>query len=433
MSTVNQSPDGLSAARPSVAVIGSGVSGLTAAYLLNRTHDVTLFETDDRLGGHAHTHDVTASDGTEHAVDSGFIVHNDRTYPWLRKLFAELQVDVRPTEMSMSVRCEGCGLQYAGGRGLRGVLAQPRRLLDPQFVRMLLQVKRFHRRASAFLAATGDSDTTTYGEFLEREGFSEHFVAHYAVPVVSCVWSSGREVALLYPARYLFRFLDHHGMLAVSGSPQWYTVVGGSRTYVDRLATELPDVRRSAAVTDVTRRPDAVEIQDVTGAVTSFDRVVIATHADQALGLLTDPSDQEVQTLKAFGYSSNETVLHTDSSLLPEAAQARACWNYRMSSCTAPELPTVVTYWMNRLQGHTSGQDFLVTLNARERIDPDAVLAVMDYEHPVYTPESVAAQSNLAGLATDRTVYAGAYHGWGFHEDGCRSGVQAARHFGVTW
>jgi len=433
MSTVNQSPEGLSAARPSVAVIGSGVSGLTAAYLLNRTHHVTLFETDDRLGGHAHTHDVTAPDGTDHAVDSGFIVHNDRTYPWLRRLFAELQVEVRPTEMSMSVRCEGCGLEYAGGRGLRGVLAQPRRLLDPQFVRMLLQVKRFHRRAAAFLAATGDSDITTYGEFLEREWFSEHFVAHYAAPVVSCVWSSGREVALLYPARYLFRFLDHHGMLAVSGSPQWYTVVGGSRTYVDRLAAQLPDVRRSAAVTDVTRRPDAVEIQDVTGAVTSFDRVVIATHADQALSLLTDPSDQEVATLKAFGYSSNETVLHTDSSLLPEATDARASWNYRMSSCSAPEEPTVVTYWMNRLQGHTSGQDFLVTLNARERVDPDDVLAVMDYEHPVYTPESVAAQANLGDLATDRTVYAGAYHGWGFHEDGCRSGVEAARHFGVTW
>jgi predicted NAD/FAD-binding protein len=433
MSTVNQSPDGLSAARPSVAVIGSGVSGLTAAYLLNRTHDVTLFEADDRLGGHAHTHDLVASDGSEHAVDSGFIVHNDRTYPWLRKLFAELEVEVRATEMSMSVRCEGCGLEYAGGRGLRGVLAQPRRLLDPKFLAMLWQVKRFHRRASAFLAATGDSDTTAYGEFLEREGFGEHFVAHYAVPVVSCVWSSGREVALLYPARYLFRFLDHHGMLVVSGSPQWYTVVGGSRTYVDRLATQLPDVHRSAAVTDVTRRLDAVEIQDVTGAVTSFDRVVIATHADQALSLLTDPSDQEVRTLKAFGYSNNETVLHTDSSLLPEALQARASWNYRMSSCTAPDEPTVVTYWMNRLQGHTSGQDYLVTLNARERIDPDDVLAVMDYEHPIYTPESVAAQANLGDLATDRTVYAGAYHGWGFHEDGCRSGVEAARHFGVTW
>jgi uncharacterized protein len=433
MSTVNQSPDGLSAARSSVAVIGSGVSGLTAAYLLNRTHDVTVFETDDRLGGHAHTHDLVASDGSEHAVDSGFIVHNDRTYPWLRKLFAELEVEVRATEMSMSVRCEGCGLEYAGGRGLRGMLAQPRRLLDPKFLAMLWQVKRFHRRASAFLAATGDSDITTYGEFLEREGFGEHFVAHYAVPVVSCVWSSGREVALLYPARYLFRFLDHHGMLAVSGSPQWYTVVGGARTYVDRLAAQLPDVRRSAAVTDVTRRPDAVEVRDSTGMTSTFDRVVIATHADQALGLLTDPSDQEVATLKAFGYSSNETVLHTDSSLLPEATDAQASWNYRMSSCTAPDEPTVVTYWMNRMQGHPCPQDFLVTLNARERINPDDVLAVMDYEHPIYTPDSVAAQSYLGDLATGRTVYAGAYHGWGFHEDGCRSGVQAARHFGVTW
>jgi len=433
MTTADETPPTLAQARPSVAVIGSGVSGLTAAYLLRRTHDVTLFEADSRLGGHAHTHDLTASDGSEHAVDSGFIVHNDRTYPWLRKLFAELEVEVRPTEMSMSVRCEDCGLEYAGGRGLRGMLAQPHRLLDPQFVRMLSQVKRFHRRASAFLQTAPNGDVTTYGEFLEREGFSEHFVAHYAVPVVSCVWSSGREVALLYPARYLFRFLDNHGMLQVTGSPQWYTVVGGSHTYVERLAARLPDVRRSAAVTDVTRWPDAVEIKDATGTSARFDRVVIATHADQALSLLTDPSDLEVMTLKAFRYSSNETVLHTDSSLLPEAAQARASWNYRMSSCTSPDEPTVVTYWMNRLQGHTSPQDFLVTLNARERIDPDDVLAVMDYEHPIYTPDSVGAQSYLGALATDQTVYAGAYHGWGFHEDGCRSGVEAARHFGVDW
>jgi len=419
-----------------VAVIGSGVSGLTAAYLLDRTHDVTLFEADDRLGGHAHTHDLRAADGTEHAVDSGFIVHNDRTYPWLRKLFAELEVEVRPTEMSMSVRCQECGLEYAGGRGLRGMLAQRSRLLDPKFVRMLLQVRRFHRRATAFLKAGDEDDRTTYGQFLEREGFGEHFVAHYAVPVVSCVWSSGEQAALGYPARYLFRFLDQHGMLAVTGSPQWYTVVGGSRTYVERLAARLPDVRRSAAVTDITRRRDGVVIRHASGAavsVTRFDRVVIATHADQALGLLADPSDQEVTTLKEFGYSPNETVLHTDDSLLPEAAGARACWNYRMSSCTSTSEPPVVTYWMNRLQGHTGGQNYLVTLNARQRIDPDQVRAVMDYEHPIYTPESVAAQSHLAGLATDRTVFAGAYHGWGFHEDGCRSGVEAARHFGVTW
>jgi predicted NAD/FAD-binding protein len=225
-------------------------------------------------------------------------------------------------------------------------------------------------------------------------------------------------------------------MLQVTGSPQWYTVAGGSRTYVERLAARLPDVRSAAAVTDVTRRPDGVEIRHASGgttSVTTFDRVVLATHADQALNLLTDPSDQEVQTLKAFGYSRNETLLHTDSSVLPEATQARASWNYRMTTCSSLNEPTVVSYWMNRLQGLDSPQDYLVTLNARERIDPASVLAVMDYEHPIYTPESVAAQSRLSRLATDRTVYAGAYHGWGFHEDGCRSGVEAARHFGVVW
>ncbi|HEY0119386.1 MAG TPA: FAD-dependent oxidoreductase [Cellulomonas sp.] len=416
-----------------MAVVGSGVSGLTAAYLLGRTHDVTLFEADERLGGHAHTHDVTDSAGVEHAVDSGFIVHNDRTYPWLRKLFAELEIEVRPTEMSMSVRCDGCGLEYAGGRGVRGILTQPRRLVEPQFVAMLFQVKRFHRRATAFLRAADDGDLTTYGEFLERDGFGEHFVAHYAVPLVACVWSSGRGSALRYPARYLFRFLDNHGMLRVTGSPQWYTVVGGSRTYVTRLADRLPDVRSSRAVTGVVRRPHGVEVQDATGRATRFDRVVIATHADQALGLLIDPSDQEMRTLGAFGYSRNATVLHTDSSMLPRTAGARASWNYRMSSCRSPDEPTVVTYWMNRLQGLDSPDDYLVTLNASERLDPDHVLAVMDYAHPVYTPEAVAAQARLGDLATDRTAYAGAYHGWGFHEDGCRSGVDAARHFGVTW
>ncbi len=421
------------ARQPSVAVIGAGVSGLTAAYLLSRTHDVTLFEAEDRLGGHAHTHDVTDSDGRQHAVDSGFIVHNDVTYPWLRKLFGELDVEVRPTEMSMSVRCEGCGLEYAGGRGLRGVFAQPRRLIDPRFARMLWQVRRFHRRALAFLRTTDDENLTTYGEFLEREGFSRYFIAHYAVPVVSCVWSAGRETTLVYPARYLFRFLDHHGMLRVGGSPTWYSVAGGSRVYVERLAGLLTDVRAAQAVTDVTRREHGVEIRDVTGQVTRVDRVVIATHADQALGLLTDPSDAEVATLKQFGYSSNVTVLHTDSSVLPEARNARASWNYRMTSCDRHGQPVVVSYWMNRLQGHRSPEAFLVTLNDRDRLDPESIVATMEYQHPIYTPEAVRAQARMSSLATDRTVYAGAYHGWGFHEDGCRSGVAAARHFGVTW
>src|SRR3954463_2242786 len=419
--------------RPSVAVIGAGVSGLTAAYLLSDTHKVALFEAETRLGGHAHTHDVADIDGRRHAVDSGFIVPNDVTYPLLRRLFAELGVQVRRTEMSMSVRCDGCGLEYAGGRGLRGLFAQPRRLVDRKFLRMLVEVKRFHRRASSFLRTTDDEDETTYGDFLRREGFSEYFIAHYAVPVVSCVWSAGRSTAVEYPARYLFRFLEHHGMLRIGGSPQWYSVVGGSRTYVERLSALLPDVRTAQPVTDVIRLGGGVQVRDVTGQVSYFDRVVIATHADQALSLLVNPTDDEVTTLKHFQYSANETVLHSDDSVLPAANGARASWNYRMAACDRPDQPTVVTYWMNRLQGLESTQQFLVTLNDRGRIEPSAVHAVMDYEHPIYTVESVRAQADLPALATEQTVYAGAYHGWGFHEDGCRSGVEAARHFGVEW
>ncbi len=304
-------------------------------------------------------------------------------------------MEVRHTEMSMSVRCDGCGLEYAGGRGLRGLFAQRRRLLDRDFLRLLVEVRRFHRRASAFLRVTDDEDGTTYGDFLRREGFSDHFIAHYAVPVVSCVWSTGRATAAEYPARYLFRFLEHHGMLRITGSPQWSTVVGGSRTYVDRLRALLPDVRAGRAVVDVTRHGSGVQVRDVTGQVSRFDRVVVATHADQALSLLVDPSDEEVTTLKQFAYSSNATVLHTDDGVLPEAPGARASWNYRMASCDRPDQPTVVTYWMNRLQGLRSTQQFLVTLNDRERIAPGSVHAVVDYEHPVYTVESVRAQAQL--------------------------------------
>ena len=419
--------------RPSVAVVGAGISGLTAAYLLARTHTVILFEADKRLGGHAHTHDVVDSDGQQLAVDSAFIVHNDLTYPWLRKLFGELDVEVRPTEMSMSVRCEGCGLEYAGGRGIRGVFSQRRRLVDPRFMHLLWQVRRFHRRASAFLGDADEANLLTYGQFLRQEGFSDFFVAHYAVPVVSCVWSAGRDTALMYPARYLLQFLEHHGMLQITGSPQWYSVVGGSRNYVDRVAARLGDVRAAHAVTDVTRHENGVELRDVTGQITRVDRVVIATHADQALDLLADPSDAEVSTLKQFSYSSNATVLHTDRSILPDAPDARASWNYSMRACGRRDGPAIVTYWMNRLQGIQSPDTFLVTLNDRGRVGGDHVVTVMHYEHPIYTPDAVRAQSRLSDLATDRTAYAGAYHGWGFHEDGCRSGVAAARHFGVAW
>ena len=420
-------------ARQRVAVIGSGVSGLTAAYVLRKTHDVTVFEADDRFGGHAHTHTVDDADAT-HRVDSGFIVHNDRTYPLLRRLFAELDVDVHPTEMSMSIHCDGCGLEFAGGRGGAGVFAQKRRIADPRYLAMLLSVRKFGGLARKLLGSPeSPTEPQTYGDFLRIHGFSDYFISHYAIPVVSCVWSSGHETALSYPARYLFEFLEHHGFLSVKGSPQWFTVAGGSATYIDKVTTAVGDVRSATPIRAITRKPDNVELIDAAGDLHYADAVVIATHADDALALLTDPSDDERRVLGAFEYSANETLLHRDDSQLPRAAAARSSWNYRMDDCSQRSDRTAVTYWMNKLQGIESAQPFLVTLNASHRIDPAKVVARMDYTHPIYTPASVAAQGELRDLFTDRTVFAGAYHGWGFHEGGCRSGVDAAAALGATW
>jgi predicted NAD/FAD-binding protein len=415
-----------------VAVVGAGVSGLTAAYLLSKRYDVTLYESDARLGGHAHTHDVTDSRGHRLALDTGFIVHNDTTYPLLRRLFGELGISTRPTEMSMSIRDEEAGWEYAGGRGERGVFAQPRRVVDARFWSVLAQVKKFHLRAAAFLRATDDSDQTTYGDFLRGRGFSSLFVYMYAVPVVSCVWSMSADAALDYPARYLFRFLDHHGMLRLTGSPQWFTVVGGSRTYVDAIAGRLRPVRSGCPVVAVLRQPNGVSLR-ASGRWIRHDKVVIATHADQALDLLADSSPEEKAVLGAFAYTRNDTLLHTDTRLLPEATNARASWNYLTPAGPEADRPALVTYWLNRLQGLETPDQYLVTLNGRDRIHPDKVIASMTYEHPVYDLAAVRAQQRLAGLATDTTAFAGAYHGWGFHEDGCRSGVAAARAFGVAW
>ncbi|MER7605929.1 FAD-dependent oxidoreductase [Nocardioides sp. NPDC127503] len=415
--------------RPTVAVIGGGVSGLTAAYLLGRSHDVTLFEAEGRLGGHAHTHEVQAASGAVLRVDSGFIVMNERTYPNLLRLFAELGVETRPTEMSMSIVCDDCGLSYAGGKGLSGILADPGRLGDPRFLRMLAQVPRFHRRARRLLET--DSDLT-WGQFLDEGGFSDYFVQHFAVPLVSCVWSCGDEDAAAYPARHLFAFLDHHGMLQVTGSPTWRTVVGGSRAYVDRIAERVGEVRVGEPVTAVERYADGVEVRTEAGS-RHFDRVVLATHADQALRLLADATPEEKADLAAIGYSRNETWLHRDAALLPASPRARASWNYRLASCGGGADKVVVSYWMNRLQGLDDRDEHVVTLNATEHVDPAKVTARMSYEHPVFTTEAVAAAARLRTAGGPRLAFAGAHLGWGFHEDGCRSGVEAAESFGVTW
>ena len=417
-----------------IAVIGGGVSGLTAGYLLARANEVTVFEADDRLGGHAHTHHVAAPDGTELAVDSGFIVCNEQTYPLLTKLFEELGVTTQEAEMSMSVRCAGCGLEYAGQRGLSGLLAgipRGRR----RYLRMLAEIRRFHREATRLIAGAHPARAAdlTLGQFLAAGGYSRYFTAHFAMPVIAAVWSCPAQTALSYPAGYLFRFLDNHGLLSVAGSPPWRTVVGGSENYVERVAKQLTAVRKAAPVQAVRRFPGGAEVTAAGGEPQRFDAVVIATHPDQALRMLCDPTTAERRVLGAFGYSRNAAVLHTDASVLPRSPRARASWNYELDSCAATAGDVRVSYDMNRLQRLPPGQDYLVTLNPGDRIDPGRVLARMDYAHPVYTPASVAAQRALPGLNDGITAYAGAYHGWGFHEDGCRSGVAAAASLGSRW
>jgi predicted NAD/FAD-binding protein len=429
--TRNAARSTTSGGRERVAVVGSGVAGLTSAYVLQQRFDVSLYESDDRLGGHAHTHDIVTPDAGLTGIDTGFIVHNERTYPHLLRLFAELGVATQSTEMSMSIRCEGCGLEYAGAKGIGGLFAQPRSVARAAYLRMLLEVKRFHRGAQRVL--DGGSDELTLGRFLTEGGYSDYFIAHFMVPVVSCVWSTSQEAALGYPARYLFSFLDNHGMLSVTGSPQWRTVVGGSRSYVEKAVKGLTSVRLATPVRSIHRIADGVEVRDDDGDAERYSRVVVATHADTALGLLAGPTAAERDVLGAFGYSRNNTVLHTGADLLPRAPRAHASWNYLMPSCATSSADVVVSYDMNRLQQLETQAPYIVSLNATDRIDPSQVVAAMDYEHPIYTLDSVAAQRRLPALNDGLLAFAGAYHGWGFHEDGCRSGVDAALSFGVQW
>lgn len=421
--------------RPTVAVIGGGVSGLTAGWVLQRSRDVTLFEADARLGGHAHTHDIADTSGATIAVDTGFIVHNERTYPVLLRLFAELGVATQESDMSMSVHCDQCGLEYAGARGLAGLFAQPRSALSPRYLRMLGEVLRFHRGAKALLAtppAAGEAELTLT-QFMRQQRFSTYFISHFMTPLVSAVWSSPPDTAGEYPARYLFSFLAHHGMLSVTGSPPWRTVTGGSRTYVELAAKRLSAVQTSTPVRAIVRHADGVDITDDSGETRTYDAVVVATHPDQALRMLADPTTGETAALAAFTYTRNDTVLHSDTSLMPARSRAAASWNYRMPTCEGAADSVVVTYDMNRLHRLDSGRRLLVTLNGEGKVQDDLVIERMSYAHPSYTTASVAAQSLLPALNVGRTAFAGAYHGWGFHEDGARAGLAAAESLGGRW
>lgn len=424
-----------------VAVIGSGIAGLAAAHALNRTPGtrVTLYEADDRPGGHAHTHRVTLADGTQVGIDSGFIVHNERTYPTLLRIFADLDVPTQATDMSMSISGGERGWQYAGGQGIRGILGDPRTAGSPAFLRMLLEIKRFHAAARRLLdepAGSGHPDGLEVGAWLAEGNFSDTFLDHFARPVVAAVWSCDADDAMRYPARSLLTFLDHHGMLGVTGSPTWRTVTGGSAEYVRRIVAETREVRLNRPVTGLRRLNGraGVEVTDADGP-RCYDAAVVATHPHQALRLLDEPTTQEQKVLDSIRYSVNPAQLHTDASLLPTTTRVRASWNYRLPEPGHHTDGVLVSYDLTRLMRLPSpgGQRVLVTLNGADRVDPATVIAEMTYEHPLYTSESLAAQRRLPDLSDDLVAFAGAYHGWGFHEDGALSGVAAAHRLGGTW
>ncbi len=414
-----------------MAVIGSGVAGLTAAYVLSGRDRVTLYEADVRLGGHAHTHVVDDGAGGVVGVDSAFLVHNDRTYPTLCRLFDELGVGTQESEMSMSVRADDIGLEYAGALGARGLFAC-RQSLRPRYLRMLAEIVRFHRAAIRLLADGPDTadGLETLEAFLNRHRFSSYFVDYFITPLVAAVWSCSGADALRYPARYLFVFLDHHGMLSVFGSPTWRTVTGGSANYVRAIASRLHEVSVATPVHSLRRVPDGVLVQAGSGAPRLFDAAIVAVHPDQALLLLDDPTPAERAVLGAIPYSTNRAQLHTDSSVLPRHRGARASWNYLV---TPGREHVVVSYDISRLMRLAGDRRFLVTLGGHDLVEPRSVIAEMTYSHPLYTPESVAAQGLLPSLDDDRVVFAGAYHGWGFHEDGAASGLRAARRLGADW
>jgi uncharacterized protein len=409
-----------------VGVVGAGISGLSAAYFLSRRHRVTLFEKERRLGGHAHTHRVAAADGALW-MDSGFLVYNQRTYPRFVRLLAELGVPGRPSDMSFSVRCRRCRLEW-GSRDANAVFAQRRRLLDPRHLRMLAEIPRFNRQALAFLEAEGPDETLS--EFLARRRFSPSFVGHFLLPLVGAVWSSSFGDALGFSARSLLRFLENHGWLNLD-PPEWWTVEGGSRRYVEAIARRLGDgVHTGRGVVRVRRQDDGVFLTTDDGELLRFDEVVIATHADQALALLADPSDEEKRLLGAFRYSRNRTLLHTDRGSLPATERAWAAWNMDILDCRDTARPVGMTYHLNRLQSLPGGTPYCVTLN-EPAPRADRVIASMDYTHPILDAAAVAAQPGLRRLSgRRRTHFAGAHLRHGFHEDGLASAIDVAAALG---
>jgi predicted NAD/FAD-binding protein len=411
-----------------IAVVGSGIAGLGSAWLLAREHEVTLYEANAYLGGHTHTHAIEL-DGKNYAVDTGFIVFNPPHYPLLHKLFETLGVESQPTTMSFALKNERSGLEY-NATDLGGLFCQRRNLVSPRFWCMIGDIMRFYREAPVLLDGTDAGPAL--GDYLAMHRYSEAFRDDHLVPMASALWSSPSAQVLRFPAKYLVQFMANHQMLQARGRPQWRVVKGGSQTYVRALRSHWQvRERANCAVTRVARNADGVEIDSSAGRE-SYDHVVLACHADQALALLADVDERERAILGAMPYQENDTVLHTDASLLPARRRAWAAWNAlvpidRNEDCT-------VSYCMNLLQSLDAPQPLIVTLNRTAQIAPEKVLRRMRYHHPLYTHASIAAQARKAEIqGVKRTWFAGAYWGWGFHEDGIRSGVDVASALGARW
>lgn len=410
-----------------IAIVGTGIAGNVAAYHLAREHDITVYEADARIGGHTNTIDVEL-EGRRWAVDTGFIVYNDVTYPNFIALLDELGVRSQPSDMSFSVTSRRDGLEY-NGASLNALFAQRRNLLRPSFYRMLLDILRFNREAPAVLDGGQD---ISLGEYLDANGYSRQFMDHYILPMGAAIWSSTPEGIRWMPARFFIRFFHNHGLLSVNDRPQWRVIEGGSREYVDRLVAGHRDrIRLNAGVQWIRRHPEYIELKARGAEPERYDRVFLACHSDQALRMLADPTPQERAVLGSMFYQSNEAVLHTDVSLMPRRKRAWAAWNYHIPAATAADDGRVtLTYNMNILQSLNAPVDFCVTLNNTAAIDPDKIIRTIEYDHPVFTPAAVAAQQHHREInGARRTYFCGAYWRYGFHEDGVVSALAALEHF----
>lgn len=415
-----------------LAIVGSGISGLAAAWLLKQRHEVHLFERDSRLGGHTHTVDHADGSGTI-SLDTGFIVFNHATYPHLTRMFDELDVATQPGDMSFGISCSSPDFEYGVG-DLNGLFAQRRHLLSPAFWGMLRDIVRFGSAARRVLAETPDP-SITLEHFLESEKLGGLFARGYLLPMASAIWSSGTDATAGFPRDALLRFLDNHGLLTISGQPQWFTVTGGSRTYVRRIAHILGDrVHVGHGIRTIVRHPSEVVLVLEDGSQERFDGVIVAAHADQALALLESPTDAERELLGAWEYSANDTWLHTDTELMPRRRRAWASWNYLLDDLDHPTRSVSLSYHLNRLQRLATDTDFMVTLNPTSPPRANRVIRRMTYHHPVYSRASVATQAELNDLnGHRRTWFCGAYFGNGFHEDGLDSAIRVAAELGVVW